>query len=613
MFKKRLLIIFILLFFFFGHQIRASEEFKIESTVTYLPSINVTMKVVQEVSLTNKLSQVYAKEYSFQIEGEAPTDISAWDDQGEIKYQLKSDPNSSTLILPFNREIVGKDKAIKFGLSYNKNDFIKKNGDVWEIIVPKFTSANEVDSLLVYLKVPLSFGQLAYISPNPASQSLEENSQVFKFDKNQLSNSGVVAAFGEFQTFDFELQYHLENDQVEKVQTEISLPPDTNYQKVFYKKIYPEPENVEIDKDGNWLAEYLLEPKQKLEIKAVGQAKIFAKPYRQFNKKEDLNAYLKPSDYWPVDDPLIQQAVENLKTPRQVYDFVTNYLKYDYSRVREGAKRLGAKQALIQPDRATCMEFTDLFVTLSRAAKIPAREINGFAYTTNSQLKPLSLVQDVLHSWPEYWDESSQSWIQVDPTWQFTTGGVDFFNKLDLGHFAFAIHGENSRYPPPAGSYKAQGEYGKDVKVEFGRFQETLPERVDLIFNLPKRIPSETKTKGQIIIKNLSGSALDNLSVDLKTSGLQLGTLEASKIEILLPFSSLTIPIELRGLGFFKTGPAEIVVKVNGQEFKQQIMVESFLLKGLVIFLFITGLSSILVYLILRFKRRKIDTQIKLC
>lgn len=613
MFKKRIFIIFILLFSFFGHQVRASEEFKIESTVTYLPSSNVTMRVIQDVSLTNKLSQVYAKEYSFQIEGEAPTNIAAWDDQGEINYQLKSDPNSSTLILPFNQEVVGKDKTYRFGLSYNKNDFIKKNGDVWEIIVPKFTSANEIDSLTVFLKVPLSFGQSAYISPNPASQSLEENFQIFKFDKNQLSNSGVVAAFGEFQTFDFELKYHLENSQTEKVQTEIALPPDTNYQKVFYKLIQPQPENVVMDNDGNWLAIYKLEPKQKLEIEAIGQAKIFAKPYKQVNEKEDLNIYLKPSDYWPVDDPLIQQTAKNLKTPRQVYEFVTNYLKYDYSRVREGASRLGAKQALIQPDRATCMEFTDLFVTLARAAKIPAREINGFAFTTNTQLKPLSLVQDVLHSWPEYWDESSQKWIQVDPTWQFTTGGVDFFNKLDLGHFAFAIHGENSRYPPPAGSYKVQGEYGKDIKVEFGSFQETLPERVDLIFNLPKRIPSETKTKGQMMIKNLSGSALDNLSVDIEASGLQLKTLEDSKIEILLPFSALTIPLELKSFGFFKTGSAEIVVKVNGQEFKKQIMVESFLLKGLVIFLFITGISSIFVYLILRFKRRKIDTQIKLC
>jgi len=61
------------------------------------------------------------------------------------------------------------------------------------------------------------------------------------------------------------------------------------------------------------------------------------------------------------------------------------------------------------------MEFTDLFIALSRAAGIPAREINGFAYTDDIRLRPLDLVTDMLHAWPEYYDEEKESGHLLTP------------------------------------------------------------------------------------------------------------------------------------------------------------------------------------------------------
>jgi len=56
---------------------------------------------------------------------------------------------------------------------------------------------------------------------------------------------------------------------------EIALPPDGFFQKVFYKKIDPQPLQIRIDNDGNWLATFLLSPRQKTEVKAEGYAQIF--------------------------------------------------------------------------------------------------------------------------------------------------------------------------------------------------------------------------------------------------------------------------------------------------------------------------------------------------
>ena len=110
------------------------------------------------------------------------------------------------------------------------------------------------------------------------------------------------------------------------------------------------------------------------------------------------------------------------------------------------------------------MEFTDLFIALVRAAGIPARELDGYAHTSNTALRPLTLTKDILHAWPEYWDDR-RGWVMVDPTWENTTGGVDYFNKFDLNHFVFAVKGSSSEMPVPAGSYKFSGEDSDDVRV----------------------------------------------------------------------------------------------------------------------------------------------------
>ena len=135
------------------------------------------------------------------------------------------------------------------------------------------------------------------------------------------------------------------------------------------------------------------------------------------------------------------------------------------------------------PNSSLCTEFTDLFVTLARHKNIPAREIEGFAYSNNSKIKPINQNSDVLHAWPEYYDSARQQWIQVDPTWEKTTNGIDYFNDLDLNHLTFVIHGFQSDFPLPPGSYK-KNSTDKSVFVDFAT-EELKPDlvtpKIDLI------------------------------------------------------------------------------------------------------------------------------------
>jgi len=201
-----------------------------------------------------------------------------------------------------------------------------------------------------------------------------------------------------------------------------------------------------------------------------------------------LNDNLFPTNYWQSDDGQIKLIASNLKTPEAIYDFVSRNLKYDTARVQPNAQRIGAVAALQSPDQAICMEFTDLFIALARAAGIPAREINGYAYTENPALQPLSLVNDVLHSWPEYYDKNKGAWIPIDPTWG-ATSGQDYFNKLDLRHFAFVIHGKIDTEPYSPGSYKLGVNPQKDVYVSFGTLpanQNSIPQ---ISINAERNVP----------------------------------------------------------------------------------------------------------------------------
>ena len=87
------------------------------------------------------------------------------------------------------------------------------------------------------------------------------------------------------------------------------------------------------------------------------------------------------------------------------------------------------------------MEFTDLFIAIAREKGIYSREIQGYGFSLDQKLQPLSLSSDILHAWPEYYDTKTESWIAVDPTWE-NTSGINYFSSFDLNHIVFVIHGK---------------------------------------------------------------------------------------------------------------------------------------------------------------------------
>lgn len=575
--SARYLVLFIWCLVLSTSFVHAEGEFTTDVTVSYKVQDSGKTLVTHEVNLENNLSNVYATSYSLTLENIEAGEVKAFGANGSVyAIEENNDDQKTDIKVIFPDSVVGKGQKRHFFVSYENSKFAVRTGEVWEISIPRLEDLGSFRNYTVRLVIPNSFGLEAYLSPKPQDTSSDEYSKIYVFSKEDLQSSGISAGFGQFQVFSFNLAYHLENPLATGAQTQIALPPDTAFQKVYFDKISPVPDNITIDDDGNWLANYKLSPRQRVDVTVIGYVQIFAS-YRSFLKPDPkvLSDNLKESEFWQTQDPEIKNLAAELKTPEAIYNYVVNNLKYDFSRVQPNVQRLGAKKALENKEQAICMEFTDLFVALARSAGIPAREVNGFAYTENPQLQPLSLVADVLHAWPEYYDTQKEVWIPVDPTWA-QTSGIDYFNKLDLRHFTFVVHGTNATRPYPPGSYKLGPNPQKDVFVSFGKLAGNRVGHPELTL-VSKKTNIFLNSVYKVKVTNPGPSALYSLDVFVDYD--DKSHLKRT-IETLPPFSSYELEFEVPFSLLGKDTPDKVVVKSENSRIqiptnKSQVIINS--------------------------------------
>lgn len=553
-------------FFLFPRELAAEgieDPFFLRGESTYEVVDNDTVHATYEISITNRATEDYAASFTLYLSGVNPLNVESY--SGDIDHEVfvnSSTDGTREIKVVFSNAVVGEGNSQNFTIEFDGSDLINRTGDVWEISIPQITDAKRYLSFTTNLLIPKIYGKPAYITPEPINQLETITEYQYVFEKESLKDIGAVAAFGEFQVYAYEILYRLENPLVTSSFIEIALPPDTNFQRVFLESLDPLPAEMKKDPDGNWIALYELSPRQRFDIKAIGRVQVFLDPIaREKPSEEYLNEMLLPKEYWEVDDPKIQSIAENMQTPREVYEYVVEFLSYDYDRARPNVIRKGAKRALLEPESAICTEFTDLFVALARASGIPAREVNGYAYTENPLLQPVSLVSDVLHAWPQYWDSEKESWISVDPTWEHTTGGVDFFTKLDTRHISFVIHGLSSTEPFPPGSYKLGPNPQKDVFVSISTLPEIRSPDPEISIESFSRFPFQP-VQLKVSIKNVGVQTIGKEKMYVRYDGEDAKQMYIGEI---LPYGTEVIEFSLpRGLLAGRT-PENVEIMYKGE------------------------------------------------
>ncbi|MEM7043078.1 MAG: transglutaminase-like domain-containing protein [Pseudomonadota bacterium] len=133
-------------------------------------------------------------------------------------------------------------------------------------------------------------------------------------------------------------------------------------------------------------------------------------------RKED---YLRATSSHPADHPRLKALVEKIRAPlsenaddrvlaQAILSFVTGYIE----NVPENPYAYHTTSVFDVLDNRTgdCTEYSQLFVTLARAAGLPAREVSGFVYGGDHDNPSLGG-----HAWVEVMIDGQ--WIGMDPTW----------------------------------------------------------------------------------------------------------------------------------------------------------------------------------------------------
>ena len=420
--------------------------------------------VVHKVTLQSNQAKYYPDNFTINATPNIIQNFSVVSQKGELKYDVSDkgitinfppsgDPNAATL----------------FEMKYTYLPAATKRGAIWDVALPVFASNEAVKSTsqIYNVVIPEEWGELQMASPAATSVKDFQGERVYTFELNNSNHVDEVhMIYGSAQLYNLELRYPLKNDDSKSRIFVVTFPPNSgSYQKVFAQSIVPEPDSIEIDQDGNVLGKYTLAPGKETEVVFRGQAQVsLLENGQKVEKPTDLDAYTRADTYWESDSIEFKNLSNQLKEPDAIYTYVTSMLQYDHLRaLNDTVERLGAFKALQEPDRALCLEYSDVTVALLRAANVPAREVNGYPYIDGQKDGFNPPVADVLHAWVQYWDEN-RGWVNIDPTWGASTKR-DFFHFFDVDHVILAIQGATSTKPLPAGSFRKQNDSRPTVQV----------------------------------------------------------------------------------------------------------------------------------------------------
>lgn len=524
--------------------VAAETNFDTSVDSTYLIDKAGRTQVSHVFELKNTTANSYVKEYGIELTGSPLTDIVATNQGESLKPQVKRVGEKTQIKLVFQNDVVGEGQTRQFSIRYYSPDVAIVTGQVMEVRIPGVAPGNNYTNRRVTLLTPASYGQPVRIKPSPT-----KTTQTPDYVRNQFDNLGelaVSAFFGQTQTYNLNLIYHLSNS-LDRVQLqEIALPPDTGWQKMIYHQLTPQPIDIRSDLDGNWLATYSLKPNQKLSVTASASAQLSLERDPTVYTSPPVSTYTQTQPFWPKDDPAIAAILKQHTSVQSLYQYVVNTLTYPESLDNLALTRQSALEILQKPQTAVCQDFTDLLVTLLRAQGIPARRHLGYGFAQNTKIRPNLPTGDILHSWPEFYDNELGSWHQVDPTWENTTGGVDYFSQFDLSHITFAINGQSSQVPAPVGAYGDQD--NKQATVSITPTTDWSPSDLELDMTVePARWLFWTLPgRANLIIKNQTGQGWYDVTVSVTAQNPDVVVnFSNSRLTSLLPFDQITLPITI--------------------------------------------------------------------
>jgi len=568
--------------------VKASESFNYNINVNYAVNSSGSTAVKETYSITNKTSTQYLDSIKVSTPSADISNIQVYyTNGGNIPFETAKLYQESggykydytQITVNFNRANVGQGLNWGFVIQYDSPGLVENKGRANVVYIPGI-SADSRDDYNVSLTVPSDFGQIHGFGKLP--NLVYENSSVktFQFSKDDLFNNSVQLLFGDSTTYKGEFIYSLKNESNSSADYEITLPPSTASQQSFVEKISPEPVSTRVDGDGNVIAKYRLLGKQSIDVKADILADVKYIQYDLSNSGvvEDIpqslkTQYTKPTKYWQADNPAIKQKARELTADKKsvaekikaINDYVVQTLNYNNEKIKYNVRQ-GGLEALNNPNNVVCLEYSDLTISLLRAADIPARMPVGYGYS--GDLKKSPAVSDSLHSWVQAYVPNN-GWINLDPTWgeKFNNFGIS-----DIDHLAFAIWGESDSSPV------ASTQNGIDTNYEYENVKLTYTKVVPTVANDAKIKSTNWVILPFISVNDYRLTAPTNATIFQANIKLSDGSnIKSKDIKTLAPSQKINGLVFNLGLSFNKYNKISLLDSSGNKELASNAVVNNYL------------------------------------
>lgn len=435
-----------------------------------------------EVSITSK--ELLVKKYfaGFNDDNKAFTNITittslpiinakAEDKLGNLNTYFERTINNQTSLDTQFRKPIQPNEKFSYKLTLLIDDsFIERIGNIKILNWP----VENITKIWLENQELFFSSALSTIKKHNSSYELIPTTDSRQLISHSRKSSAIRIEYGSPLNYHFEIFYTLLNGSpvtCTDVDIAMHLPTTTKYQSV---KLISAPENSELisDKDKNSIlkihypeiqANQTITNRIVLQIRPMKQFIDFEtrlgdfKHYVNLTSEGTLGSELITSGkYWPINDSKITELVraaikgytETSDIVQLLFEFVNQKIKYEMNFERQPAN------VALETRRGDCSEMSDLFVTLLRRARIPARSVLGWIFSPKTN----SLEG---HAWAEYFTPN-HGWIQCDPTWGFLAG-------VSCQHICRMREGVNTGIADSSVNYKSKNGNGKLRIIEEDR------------------------------------------------------------------------------------------------------------------------------------------------
>lgn len=423
----------------------AAADFATQVQQTYTLT-STGAQVSQIITITNLTDLLYPKGYSLFLYSDHIQNLDITD-QNNHSTEFNQTPvaGNTKIDIPFTQAVVGKNQSQTYRLEYT-NPSVLPNPDFPQYIIDNPIAFKPDETITTTVIIPKNICPEPLVYPLNLQLNAQDTFASLTYNQKQL-NRAVTISCRSIHSLDFTLTYQLANPALTPIETQITLPPDTSSQRILFRHLEPEPFRLEVDADGNRIASYKLEPKQSVVVTVDASAAITTIQHLYQDSNPDTASLTRDQPLWPSTNGQIKQLVKDLPTAEAIYNYLTQTAKYNPDQFNPSTLRHGGLQIIHKPQDFSGEDFTDAFITLCRAKGILSRRLVSYTTVSNQKITPMEYPDVNIHIYPEWFDIHTHTWIPVDPFWQVTNPGHNYWPVVDQLRLTLAINGQNDTMP----------------------------------------------------------------------------------------------------------------------------------------------------------------------